>query len=146
MRTRHVSWCVLWVVLLYALCAHPSAQSDWQAVSSLKSGTRVRITPQGVEGLIRGVDDTRVVVMAHRHVIELGRSDIRRIEVGHNLAKRKSTMGFLVGWVLGTLQWREAKGLAPVLGLGLGGLGALIGVSDGAFDYRYTTIYETPQP
>ena len=146
MRMRHVSWSLLCVVLLSALCGDVSAQSDWQAVSSLKSGTRVRITPQGVEGPIRRVDDTRVVVIDHRHVVELRRSDIRRIDVGHNLAKRKSTIGFLVGWALGTLQWRGVKWGAPVLGLGLGGFGALIGVSDGAFDYRYTTIYETPPP
>ena len=146
MQIRHVGVCLLWVVVLSVFSGNLSAQSDWQAVSSLWSGTRVRITPQGVEGQIRGVDDTRVVVVAHRHLVELPRSDIRRIEVGHNLAKRKSIIGFLVGWALGTLQWREAKGLAPVLGLGLGGFGALIGVSDGAFDYRYTTIYENPVP
>jgi hypothetical protein len=146
MRIRHVEVCFLWVVLFSVFSGDLSAQSEWQAVSSLESGTRVRITPQGVQGTIRGVDDTRIVVVVHRHLVELSRPDIRRIEVGHNLAKRKSTIGFIVGWALGTLQWREAKGLAPLLGLGLGGFGALIGVSDGAFDYRYTIIYESPVP
>jgi hypothetical protein len=55
---------------------------------------------------------------------------------------RRTLVGFLVGWAVGTFMWREPKAVAPVAGLGVAGLGALIGLSDGAFDYRYQTVYQ----
>src|SRR5438874_1807162 len=120
MRRSVVLWPLLCVVL-FPLCS--SAQTDWRTVLELERGTRVRVGPQRIEGRLRNADEHHIVMWTHGHTVDILRSDIQRVERGQPLAKRKTLVGFLAGWAVGTFMWREAKAVAPVAGLGAASLG-----------------------
>jgi hypothetical protein len=141
-ETARMQPIVLAVLCSALVCADVSAQSNWQTVVALQRGTRVRISPQQVEGAFQQADENRIVILEHGKALGVDRVDIQRIEQRHDRAKQKTLVGFLAGWAVGTLMWRDARQRAPVFGLGTAGFGALIGFADGASDHYYRSVFE----
>jgi hypothetical protein len=139
---------ILSLVLIGLLleCAPAFAQSDWAMVAAIKAGSRLRVYPQGLEGTLQHADAEGLTVWRHDGAITIARASVQRIDRGRNLAALKARNGFLIGWGIGTASWRHVKWFAPVLGLGLAGIGAVFGATDGAFDYRYETIFDASGP
>jgi hypothetical protein len=132
---------LVWLLTALTVQAGVPAQNDWSPVLALEQGARIRIYPQMIEGDVEKVMDDEIVVHADDQTVQILRADVRRVDLGRRRVWRKAKIGFLIGWAIGTAQWFGLRWLAPVAGLGAGGLGLGIGAIDGARDYRYTTIY-----
>jgi len=132
---------LVWLLITLTVDANVLTQSDWSAVLALDEGARIRIYPQLIEGDVETVTDHEIVVVADDQIMHVPRTDIQRVDLGRRSVWRKSKIGFLVGWAIGSAQWYGLGWLAPVFALGAGGLGLGIGAIDGARDYRYSTIY-----
>jgi hypothetical protein len=134
----------MFCLLFLPASTYAQGQADWEAVSGLKPGTRLWVQPGRIEGTLQSVDINRLTLLVGKHMIDLARTDVARIERRTNAAKRKTLYGFVIGTVLGTAMWRGVGRSAPLIGAGVGGLGALFGATDGAFDYSYEVIYQLP--
>ena len=122
------------------------AQSDWNVVRTLPRGARLVVYPQSIDGKLEATTTDDIAVRSNGRSFMILRQDIQRIERVRRRTAVKAKRGFFIGWAIGTLSWRQIGWAAPVLGLGAAGVGALIGASDGAFDYKYETIYGLPHP
>jgi len=122
------------------------AQSDWNVVRTLPRGARLVVYPQSIDGKLEATTTDDIAVRSNGRSFMILRQDIQRIERVRRRTAVKAKRGFFIGWAIGTLSWRQIGWVAPVLGLGAAGVGALIGAWDGALDYKYEAIYEAAAP
>jgi hypothetical protein len=139
------------VVCWLVACSVGHAQSgDWNSVTALSPGTRLRIElvrRRQAEGILQNVDDAQLTLVKR---VPAPRTEIRKIErLGHPSVGKFARWGFLVGVVSGaSLAYATAEGSKGAWALfqsvGWGSIGALIGSIDGAQSRERIPIYEAP--
>jgi hypothetical protein len=148
-------------IVLFALLANTTlAQSvsdsarDWEAVKTLSTGEKLNVRLKNgkkLEGTVRSVSDTRLVLTRRTTTDDLDRGTISKVyrivprSTGKSIGKSTAMgagIGFGAGAGLGiwggTYEDLETAGLVGVLG----GFGAAIGAGIGAF---VGAIYVKPQ-
>ena len=139
--------------LLICLLFYPSlagAQTSWEPVKALATGTQIRILQAGgriTSGQLQSADDAQVVVSTVDRISHIPRSEVQQVEFIKSNIRRRTLLGLTCGVGLG---------IVGAFGAGLGGAnpavpallfpvaGVLIGRSTA--QREFVVVYRNPVP
>jgi hypothetical protein len=158
MRCPVTGWSAVFAIVVVGCslgCATRSARpvlsataSTWETVVALPPGSHVRVETSGglvLAGRLVGAASDGVTVSTEGELRRLSNTDVLRLFRAHRRTAEKAKRGLIVGMAAGAVVSKAGKataGFTAFIVASWGGIGALIGATDGVFDRREAAAIE----